>query len=347
MEGIQEQKEYLNYMNFYRGWVIVLIVALHCAHRWLDHDSSYYLYVSAFLNHSTNLFLFISGFLFEFLLSKKYTYKTFMMKKVHRLLVPYLFWALPISIVLFVYKGFDWKFLAFTMLTGLRHYNGAHWYIPFILLIFAMSPIYVYLYKKKILYPIVLPLFLIITICSDRQKQCVFYSELTIISLISMFFLGMLLSHYRKEILLKYYKYDWVLFLLGFSVCFYQGYFHPKNPLRLSDAFREFFTNGNVIINFYSVNKVFFSIAYLLFFYRIGLRFKRITILDKLAHYSFGIYFVHFYFVYIYKWILDHYLHFQKGIPLFVLSLLLIIILSTSLIWCLRQVKYTRNIIGV
>lgn len=343
----QAQKEYLNYINYYRGWVIVLIVALHCAHRWLDKDGSYYPYVSAFLDHSTNLFLFISGFLFEFLLYKKYTYKTFMMKKVHRLLVPYLFWALPICLVLFVYKGFDWIYLAFTMLTGTKHYNGAHWYIPFILLIFVMSPLYVYLYKKKILYPIVLPFFLIITICSDRQWRSVFYSELTIISLISMFFLGMLLSHYRKIIIEKYYKYDWILFFLGFFVCFYQGYFHPKNPLKLLDAFREFFTNGNIIINYYAVNKVIFSIAYLFFFYRIGLRFKRIVILDKLAHYSFGIYFVHFYFIYILKWILDNHYHYQKGIPLFVLSTLLVIILSTSLIYCLRQVKYTRNIIGV
>jgi peptidoglycan/LPS O-acetylase OafA/YrhL len=347
MEGIKEQKEYLNYINFYRGWVIVLIVSLHCAHRWLDKDGSYYLYFCAFLDHSTNLFLFISGFLYEFLLYKKYTYKTFMMKKVRRLLVPYLFWALPVCLAIFVYKGFDWEYLAFTMLTGTNHFNGAHWYIPFILLIFMMSPIYVYLDKKKVLYPLVLPFFLIITICADRQWKSPFYSELTIISLISMFFLGMLFSHYRKVILVKFYKYDWLILLLGFLVCFYQGYNHPKDPLKLLTAFREFFTNGTVIINFYAVNKVIFSVAYLFFFYRISLRFKKIAILDKLAHYSFGIYFVHFYFIHLLKWILDSHFHFQKGIPLFVLSTLLIIILSTAVIYGLRQVKYTRNIIGV
>ena len=295
MESIGEQKKYLSYMNFYRGWVIILIVSLHCAHRFLDHDSSYYLYVSAFLNHSTNLFLFISGFLFEFLLSKKYTYATFIKKKVHRLLVPYLFWALPVSLAIFVYKGFDFGYLAYTMLTGLNHFNGPHWYIPFIWLIFVMSPIYVYLSKKNILYPFLLPFFLMITLCSDRQGGSAFYGLWNIISLISMFFLGMLLSHYRKIVIEKYYKYDWVLLLLGFSICFFQGYFQPEKPLKLLDAFHEFFANGNVIINYYAVNKVVFSIAYLFLFYRISLHFNTIAMLDKLAHYSFAIYFVHFY----------------------------------------------------
>lgn len=146
-------KKSLDYMTNYRGFAILMIVMVHCLTCFYNRSNVEYPYLYSFLGHSTDLFLFISGFLFEYLLYKKYTYKSFILKKIRRLIIPYIFWALPISIALFIIKGEDIKYLLYTIFTGLGHGNDAHWYIPFIFTLFALSPALTFLQKKNYYIP--------------------------------------------------------------------------------------------------------------------------------------------------------------------------------------------------
>lgn len=205
----------LNYMTQYRGFAILMIVMVHCITRFLDRSNTMYNYIYAFWSNSTDLFLFISGFLFEHLLYKKYPYKVFIKKKVSRLIVPYIFWALPVSLLLFCYKGFDFKYLGYTMWSGLEHFNDAHWYIPFIFGLFVISPLFVFLQKKKLLYSVFLPLFLFIALTTERSDINVFYGQTMIVNLVGFFFLGMFFSHYKEFFLEKLYRFDWLFIITG------------------------------------------------------------------------------------------------------------------------------------
>lgn len=347
-----EKKETLKYMTYYRGFAIVMIVMVHCVTRFLKGNATFE-YGYAFLAHSTNLFLFISGFLFEYLLYKKYPFKVFVEKKVRRLIIPYLFWALPVALVFFVLKGFDFKYLGWTMWTGLGHSNEAHWYIHFIFLVFLISPVYVWLQNKKLLYPFVMPLFLLITLFSGRAEKNILFCEMNVFPLIGMFFLGMFFSHYRNKFVERLYKYDCFFILVGLVIVFLQGYYHLNTTLSFQNAITALM-DGSAIMNYFSLNKIFLSVGFLLVFYRISRYVTQIPLLEKLAHYSFAIYFVH---VYILSCVdkLSHILGLYKlglestvgGVLYFLLMSAIVISLSACVIYILRKIPFTKDIVGV
>ena len=91
--GETNHRERLDYMNLYRGFTILCIVFVHSLTRFLDHSLWYYDLLSQFLGESTCLFCFISGFFYEYIGYDTLTYKQFVIKKIRRLILPYLFWS--------------------------------------------------------------------------------------------------------------------------------------------------------------------------------------------------------------------------------------------------------------
>ena len=74
-------KKSLDYMTYYRGFAILMIVMVHCVTTFLSRDSSCYPYTYYLFAHSTDLFLFISGFLFEYLQHKNILIELLCQKK--------------------------------------------------------------------------------------------------------------------------------------------------------------------------------------------------------------------------------------------------------------------------
>lgn len=340
----------LAYMTYFRGFAIIMIVMVHCVTCFFDSKDLLYPYTYSFFVHSTNIFLFISGFLFEYLQYKKYTYGAFIKKKVNRLIVPYLFWAFPVAILLTLtkYKEIGLEYLVYTMWTGLNHGNNAHWYITFIFMVFLIFP----LFRKtissgKVLFGILMPLFLFLSLISGRAHAGWFYSQLNFFPLIGFFFLGMCFARYRDTLVNQLYKFDWLILLLGFVICFFQGYENHGNGNPFEDSMHNLF-QGIISINYGALNKICFSIGFLLFFFRIEFKLSKIHLLEKLAHYSFAIYFVHLYIIDGVDFILKRLGMQQNGGMLFFLTISILILgISAAIVWVLRQIKLTRNIIGV
>lgn len=343
-----KQMEKLIWMDWFRGFSILMIVMLHCLTRYMSKGSVSYPYLYALFAHSTNLFLFISGFFFEYLLYKKYTYKSFILKKLKRFLIPYTFWALPVILVLFVYKKFDFSYLIYSFWTGLEHYNNAHWYIHFILLVFLFSPLYVFLQNKNVLYKVVMPFFLIITLFSNRAKINFLYCDLNFFPLIGMFFLGMFFSKYRSFLVYDNYRLYKFFIFMGFLTVIMQGYYHLGNGLRFQNAIISLLYEGKVFCNFSALNKLFFAIGFLQFFYRLSLGKYKFSILKRLAHYSFAIYFSHLYIIFVCNKTLSLVFHISyKGWFFLIIMPVIILLLTTLCIRGLRSFKLTKNIIGV
>ena len=149
---------FLNSFNYFRGIAIIVIVAGHCFDLadWQERTFGERLGRNLIAGGSC-LFVFISGFLFHHVFFPRFRYRTFIAAKARNVLSPYLILsALPIAYHLIRRKPhFDGYFLpqgqgavAEYVMPALKYlYTGAffipYWYIPFIMLMFAISPLHV------------------------------------------------------------------------------------------------------------------------------------------------------------------------------------------------------------
>jgi peptidoglycan/LPS O-acetylase OafA/YrhL len=148
---------YLHSLEYFRGVAIVFIVAGHCyvLSDW-QFPTVLERSLANVLTASTALFVFISGFLFHHVFYPRFNYVKFIKKKLRNVLAPYLFFSLfGISYALTVHgphpefffgPGDSWwdQFLRpalLYLLTGAEIW--AYWYIPFIMIMFALSPVFI------------------------------------------------------------------------------------------------------------------------------------------------------------------------------------------------------------
>lgn len=152
---------YLNSINYFRGIAILFIVAGHSVPPFAWQFESFYekLFINLVYGGSV-LFVFISGFLFHHVFYHNFDYGTFMSKKVKNVLTPYLILSSAPIIYFVFYKGagtgryYDYIFLEkegiyyecirpLIMYLWSGYQMTAYWYIPFIMLIFILSPLFI------------------------------------------------------------------------------------------------------------------------------------------------------------------------------------------------------------
>nr|WP_320012193.1 acyltransferase [uncultured Desulfobulbus sp.] len=148
---------FLKSFEYYRGIAIVLIITGHC--YWIS-DWSFTSYpervLANIITGGTSLFVFISGFLFHQVFYPRFRYTRFMQKKLMKVFVPYVLWsALALLLTFADHIPFPGGFVGPTtsfwdqylqpiflsMITG-GHFL-AYWYIPFIMIIFLLSPLFI------------------------------------------------------------------------------------------------------------------------------------------------------------------------------------------------------------
>ena len=164
-------KKFLNSINYFRGIAIIIIVAAHSygIANWnvYTNPTLFEQFFYALNLNGSVFFIFISGFLYNHIFYPRFDYKKFMIKKAKYVLVPYLVCSIiPILYAVFVdSKGSflldslkDKPLLAILwfLVTGRAVY--AYWYIPMIMLVFAISPIINALIKSKYLSYVILGL---------------------------------------------------------------------------------------------------------------------------------------------------------------------------------------------
>lgn len=295
-------KNFLNYINVFRGLAILLIIIGHTMQlgTGLFHKID-----CEIVCGGTALFIFISGFLFQHL-SYKFEYKNYLSKKWTNVILPYVFTAIPgIFFCLYcptLYKNpFDGMnaFAQVPLLLSIgRVHNVPTWFIPMIVLFFLCSWILLKLESKNILYKF-LPFLFLITICfprgsleyemltnlsySEKYLAYVQYIFTGFIHFFSMYVFGMYCSKY-KEIIDKFYNKRillWVLMIITAGL----------------DVYLDF---GN-----YTISKAFLTmllLGYLKHYDGFILAHTKLNnTLDFIAKYSFGLFFIHWYWFFIYN----------------------------------------------
>lgn len=202
----------INAFDYFRGIAIVLIVAGHAIPNSGWTPGSFTGSVLAwFLRDNSALFVFISGFFFHFIYQGRLTYTDFLKKKAVNVLVPYLILSLSfISFTLLVDNRFPNYQAIQADLNGNLYQLADHllngkafvpyWYIPFIYLVFILSPAFNLFIKLRLVSQVaVMAGFFVISMLVKRPMD--FDILMTLVYFLPFYLLGILFSQYKDRFL--------------------------------------------------------------------------------------------------------------------------------------------------
>ncbi|UZR94774.1 acyltransferase family protein [Chondrinema litorale] len=346
MQAIQKKpaKKFLTYIHYFRGLAISFIIAIHvfASLEWENELTTGELFFKVLFDDATLIFVFISGFLFQHL-SKKFTFKKYLNKKFRYVLKPYLLISIPVIIIriyfekppTFIVEQIP-SFENWSVFAQIPYYiaTGSHlrpfWFIPMLVLFYAIAPLLVALDRNKKIYYI-LPFLVINSFIFTRGNLNEIVTNF--IHFLPIYLLGMFCSRYKEEVFYYLKKYIWLLLTVGiisFIVTL------------IEDNSRTLF-----------IQKLSLTFIVLFFLKEYSEKFHPfiIKILDTLALYSFGLYFVHDYFDLAYKFILEHFTgdySIDGSIIIFLGMFTAIIILSLSTLSIFKNIlgEKSREYIG-
>lgn len=303
--------------DYFRGVAILFIVAGHSFGTWpIDTFSEKVL--TNIVYSGTALFVFISGFFFHHIFHKDFDMKIFMSKKTNNVLVPYLLLS-TLGFIYFALSSTPFPFLDRLISTDVTSWMDyiqlyvsylwtgrimyAYWYIPFIMIMFLISPIFIAYIKLSLAVRLTLMVILLLFSAFFVHRPILNMSPIhSVIYYIPVYLIGINCSINREqfELFLK----GKTLFL-GFIVIalavLQSMYFDSRGALSKADIF----SYGGLDIN------IFQKIALCFFFISLLHRYENKTIpgIKLLASSSFAIYFLH-------TWIL-HIIHQYRPFTLF------------------------------
>lgn len=312
METTPKKTKILNYINVFRGLAILLIIMGHTM-QFGDPKSLINNINCEIICGGTALFIFISGFLFQHL-SYKFEYKNYLSKKWTNVIMPYLITSIPGLLFCFyfpiAYKNSFYGLSAYLQiplhLTIGRVHNIPTWFIPMIIIFFIFSFLFLKLEKKNILYKL-LPVLFLITIFIPRgtaeyestlgldylTKYWIYvkYILFNFVHFLSLYVFGMYCSK-NKDIIDKFYDKRLFLWIIMLVVSAF-------------DIFAQYKYNCS---NF-TISKIFLTmlvVSYLKHYDEFILSHKKTNkTLDFIAKYSFGLFFIHWYWFFIYNQIFN------------------------------------------
>ncbi len=303
-----KKKSFLNYINVFRGLAILLIIAGHTMQ--FGESSSLLNKINCeMICGGTTLFIFISGFLFQHL-SGKFEYKNYLSKKWTNVVLPYFITSIIGISFCFIYpqiygNSFDGlnPLIQIPMfLTTGRIHNTPTWFIPMIILFFFCSWGLLKLEQKGILYKLLPVMFLITLICprvdvdynsiinlsyTQKYLACLSYVFNGFVHFFSLYVFGMFCSKY-KEVIDIFYNKRLLLWILMFCLAGLNVYLSYKG-----------------IYSSFTVSKTILTmlvLGYLKHYDEWLIQKENLNkALDITAKYSFGLFFVHWYWFFIYN----------------------------------------------
>jgi surface polysaccharide O-acyltransferase-like enzyme len=261
------KRAFLSNMNSLRG---VAIFSIMTVHLWfvpqdsVETTSIYLKLISVtreiLFHDSTIFFIFISGFLFEYL-SSRYSSQEYYKSKFKNILLPYLILSTGILIYNFLLKEVSFTFsdLLNTLTFGEAQFQ--YWYIPFICLVFLISPL-------------LLPMLGTRTGTTISLGQYVYF--------LPIYITGMIFSiNYERVILVLEKRFLLLFVAIVISTCL----------IILAKLFDLSFSFISLYESFHYIQKMFILLFLIVFFKKI--EHIDIKILNVLAKYSFALFFTH------------------------------------------------------
>ena len=336
---------FINSINYFRGISIIFIVFGHCyVLADFTHNSILGFTTLNLIKGGTAFFVFISGFLFHYIFYKKYHFKEFIIKKTKYVLFPYLI----LSTIPIVYSLLHKE--ALSIFTILRHYltgDGrnfiGYWYIPFIMIVFVMSSIFVRFIKLKLKTQILIAVFLLI--CSvfmhRGTNQHIFSIFQNVLFFTPIYLFGIISSEKKDLIFSKIKGEEFYILCIALILAIFQakigkfGNYH-KAPF----TFRG--------IDLMIIQKIFLCLFFMVFLNRFeNYKFR---LFEVIAANSFGVFFTHGIIIWV-AGIIKEKLDFSFTTNSFIIYCLvasLVFFLSLIATLFVKRIlpKYSRSLVG-
>jgi probable poly-beta-1,6-N-acetyl-D-glucosamine export protein len=330
------KKDFLSYIHNYRGLAILLILCNHCrtAFAW-PKDSVVNDFLTFSVDSPTILFVFISGFLFQHLNSEKFEYGSYLKKKTMYVMLPYVLVSIPALLdkLMFetdaawmspFYKSLYPPFQVIYMLCTGKH-SGPFYFIPMVGIVFLLSPLLVRLQKSNY-FSIITAIIVSIGLFTFAYG---FYGTIleSLTYFLPIYIFGIWVSKNRNLILgmSNYIIYALIAF---YSIILFLKMTHLIHTEHLT-YFNPFPTYLTSHFNWSKLQMMALAIIILVLFYKVNK--KSFRLLYWLGSASFGIYFIHIYFINVAERLL-------KGVPFFQYQTAISYALFTTMIVCLSAV---------
>jgi hypothetical protein len=337
---------FLHNVHQFRGVAIICIVAAHALHNFNWYNSPFqFELINSIVNQSSVWFFFIAGYLFQHL-SKNFDGYRYYKTKLRHVIIPYLIVSIPALIASLTIidqnmpAGFSelspFAQIALFLISG--QHLAPFWFVPTIALLYMLAPVLVKLDRFK--WPYVSLLLLIpLSLYLGRDGLLIqlglngYYGALSkAVYLFPAYYFGMFCSRYSEEIYSYTRRFQIPLIIVAALMLYATA------------------TNSYPTISFIFAFKL--ITALLLLYWLRHLTFPKQLYVDQTAELSFGIFFVHGYFLAATKIILP-YLGVNGGIigasiPLYILFTLLISALSITSLLIVKRITgaQSRMIIG-
>ncbi|MGK2286835.1 acyltransferase family protein [Pedomonas sp. V897] len=333
------------HIHIFRAVAICLIVGAHSvpSFDWKSAPMAGEL-IDSFCNQASIYFFFIAGYLFQFL-SPRFSYGRYLTQKFKTVLLPYFLVSIPAIIisVWFIPQEGMWRWfygLPAWQQIGLFYLTGKHleplWFVPTITLFYLAAPLLLALDRRPVLYWI-LPLLVALSVTLGRDGPWGPVNKA--VYLLPAYLYGMAFSHFRKEgerlgqMLL-------VPLLAVAVACYVMLVVAPPARGDLQMLFKLAMCPVLIVLFKALVD-------------RIGSR------LDYVAHVSFGIFFVHAYFISAFRLLWTKAAGkewageastalFPPSVLLFLLHALMVLAVSVAIIWGVQKVfpRHSRQLVG-
>ena len=339
----------LNSFDYFRAIAILIIVTGHSYSPWVI-DTFPEKIVGNLITGGTSLFVFISGFFFHYVFYPKFNYIKFIKKKTRNVFLPYLVLSSLAFLFIIVIRDKPYPQLI-REITGITDYlilyfqyfwTGcaltAYWYIPFIMIVFLMSPIFIRFIKlsrwKQISIFIV---FLIVSMIIKRPTNnfgTFPYGTLhSVVYFMPIYLLGMIYSLNQKSISNYIKNKSFIFALLTVLLAIIQALLDRNDTFTFIGI--NIFYSSIYIVMLQKISMIFFFMALLQKIDR-----KEIPILKYIASISFAIYFIH-------PWVLYCDGPFRKIEFISQLPGIIIVPVKTAivLVICLVIIKFCKKIL--
>lgn len=327
-------------MHYFRAFAIINIVLVHTliipqSYRDSTKHSVLWTAREMLFHDSTIYFIFISGFLFHYL-SYSFKAEKYYRNKLKNVISPYIFWSIVVYSVKCYLEAstFSLAVLKHQLITGtaLTHY----WYIPFISLVFLISPLLLKINRKSLtvicLVTSFLPLLGTRTGTLLTLGQYMYFLPIYMVGIVCSIHYDSILNICRKNNLI-------LMFILIITSVSLQYILHNKIYLKYGQI--------NLIESIFYLQKMSATFLIILLFNLIK---NKHTIPDLIANFSFGLYFTHtiFHEISILKYLIDMT---QKHIPITITVIIYAVFsmfLTLGILYILKRIlgQHSRMIIG-
>lgn len=211
--NLPKDKNRLVYFDYFRGLAILIIILGHCYNAW-PRNQMWEATLVNLISGGTALFVFISGFFFHHVYYPKYQYWSFIKNKAKYVFAPYIILSLlyigyyyllhgevVMANVLNEYFGPQLNNIALVLLNLLTGRTlWAYWYIPFIMMVFLLSPVFIRFIRLPLIVKIIITTSLLIISMIVHRPSWELNPFHSLIYYVPFYLLGMIYSLHRPII---------------------------------------------------------------------------------------------------------------------------------------------------